>query len=234
MKMISTLQIDRQKELLKKIVLFAIVFWCPLAAICNDKEDTPFDFTHNRASISGMLTSSDAWQVELGYHYMFSKYVGLGGTAGVWSVYFEEGFPSGNDWEIDSDDSKPFNVFLRPSVVLKTPGIHIKQVIIGLFAEPGIMLNVPYAHAAIRQYSVWPNFNYETVSTGKGQWFGLDVRLGIYINLGPCGFSAGYLMSNFDVYSQYRHLTYKGNPFSNYYPEKSFMQGAYLTASYYF
>lgn len=60
------------------------------------------------------------------------------------------------------------------------------------------------------------------------------MRLGVYLNLGPCGFSAGYMMSNLDVYSGYRKLSYRGLSFGQFYTEKSFMQGAYLTLSYYF
>ncbi|MCM1349445.1 MAG: hypothetical protein NC338_08545, partial [Firmicutes bacterium] len=121
-----------------------------------------------------------------------------------------------------------------PSVVLKTPAIKIKQVDLGLYAEPGLMLNVPYTGANIRQYTQWPDYDYKHISTSKGQWFAVDVRVGIFVNFGSCGFSAGYSISNYDVYSQYRHLSYKGISFGKYYPKKSFMQGAYLTASYYF
>lgn len=32
----------------------------------------------NRVALSGLLTSSDSWQIEFSYHYMFNKYIGLG------------------------------------------------------------------------------------------------------------------------------------------------------------
>lgn len=193
-----------------------------------------FEFTHNRFAFNGLVTSSDTYQLEASYHYMFNRIVGVGGAFGFWKVYYEEGWASGKDWEIESDDNKPFNFYLRPSVILKSPAIKIKQVDLGVFAEPGIMLNVPYASANIRQTTQWPDYDLKHISTSKGQWCAVDLRIGLYVNFGSCGFSAGYMMSNFDVYSQYRHLSYKGVSFGEFYPKKSFMQGVYLTASYYF
>lgn len=181
-----------------------------------------------------MLTSSDSWQLEMGYHYMFNRYVGVGGSIGGWQVYYEEGFASGSNWGIESEYNKPWNIYLRPSLVLKSPAIKLKQVDLGLFAEPGLMMNIPYTKVWIRQNTNWPEYESNSVSTCKGQWLGLDIKLGIYVNFGPLGFSAGYMMSNLDVYSQYRHLSYRGVSFEGFYPKKSFMQGAYLTASYYF
>ncbi len=219
---------------MRRIGVFIIAIFTALSILAENKKEENFEFSHHRASISGLLTSSDSWQLEGAYHYLFNRYIGIGGAIGGWKVYFEEGWPSGKDWEIDSDDSKPFSIYLRPSVILKSPAVKIKQVDLGLFAEPGVMLNVPYSHVNIRQYRGWPNFEYKSVSTTKGQWFAMDLRLGIYANIGPLGISAGYMMSNLDVYSQYRHLSYKGISFKEFYPKKSFMQGAYLILSYYF
>ncbi|MCM1483618.1 MAG: hypothetical protein NC043_04720 [Muribaculaceae bacterium] len=200
----------------------------------EERKESNFEFGHNRVEVSGMLTSTDSWQMEVGYHYMINRYIGVGGSFGGWKVYFEEGFPSGKNWDIESDDNKPYNLYLRPSVVLKSPALKVGQVDLGLFAEPGVMMNVPYTRVSIRQYTTWPNYEPKSVSTSKGQWCAVDVRAGVYANVGPCGISAGYMMSNLDVYSQYRHLSYNGIPFSEFYPQKSFMQGAYLTLSYYF
>lgn len=216
-----------------RIIIFMTILSVFAVRAETGKEDN-FDFTHHRASVSGMLTSSDSWQVELGYHYMLNRYVGIGGAVGSWKVYFEDGLASGKNWRIESDDNSPWNIYLRPSVILKSPALRVRNVNLGLFAEPGLMMNIPYARVWIRQSTQWPDYELKSVSTTKGQWLGLDVRLGVYLNIGPCGFAAGYMMSNFDVYSQYRQMTYGGVSFREFYHSKSFMQGAYLTASYYF
>lgn len=214
------------------VLIFAIVSFLYVFAK-NDKEAN-FEFSPNRAGISGMLTSSDSWQLEMSYHYMINKNIGIGGAAGAWKVYFVEGWAAGKNWHIDSDDEKPMNLYLRPSVVLRTPAISIKSVDLGIYAEPGLMMNVPYTKVWIQQTTNWPECEYKSVSTSKGQWFALDVHIGVYANIGPCGISAGYMRSNFDVYSQYRHLSYRGQSFKDFYPAKSIIQGAYLTLSCYF
>ncbi len=96
------------------------------------------------------------------------------------------------------------------------------------------MLNVPYNSVNIRQYTHWPDYELKHVGTSRGQWFAADVRAGIYVNIGPCGFAAGYIISNFDVYSQYRYLSDRGISFSKYYPRHPLLQGAHLTASHCF
>lgn len=220
------------KRITEIFCLITILIAMP--ALAQDKSEENFNFANSKVSFSGLVTSSDSYQLEASYHYMFNRYIGLGGAFGYWSVWYEDGWAAEKDWEIESDDNKPSNFYLRPSIVLKSPALKIKQVDLGLYAEPGIMLNIPYQRINIRQYINCPDYDYKYVSTSKGQWFAIDLRVGIFVNFGPCGFSAGYIMSNLDVYSQYRQLSYKGTSFSKYYPKKSFMQGAYLTASYYF
>lgn len=47
------------------------------------------------------------------------------GSVGLWKVYFEDGWASGKNWNIDEDDNKLWTLYLRPSVLLKTPAIKI-------------------------------------------------------------------------------------------------------------
>ncbi len=202
-----------------------------LAAAADERDEY---FTHNRFAISGALTSSDCWQLEMSYHYMFWQWAGIGGGLGVWKNYFVDGHASGRDWMLSDDDARPSNLYLRPSVVLKSPSICIKDAYLSLYAEPGIMLQIPYQSVGIDYTTDGHKTKYTTVSTSKGQWCALDVRLGINVDVGPCGFSAGYVMSNLDIYSQYRHLSYRGESFRRFYPSKPFMKGAYLTLSYNF
>ncbi|MCI7273332.1 hypothetical protein MR642_03295 [bacterium] len=117
---------------------------------------------------------------------------------------------------------------------LKSPALKIKDAYLGVYAEPGLMMNIPYHSVYIDKTTNRPETEYEKISTSKGQWCAMDLRVGIYVNVGPCGISAGYTMSNFDIYSQRRHLSYNGVSFSQFYPKKSFTQGVYLTLSYYF
>lgn len=192
------------------------------------------DFTHHRFSISGTLTSSDTYSLEAAYHYMFWEYLGIGGALGHWSNWYDDGWASGTRWHIDDDDNKPSNLYLRPSVVVTSPALKWRQAYLSIYAEPGLMLNIPYQRVCIETTENWPAKDYDYISTTGGQWLAMDLRLGINANVGPCGISAGYMMSNLDIFSQYRHLSYRGISFREFYHSKPFMQGAYLTLSYNF
>lgn len=215
---------------MKRILLIVLTLW-PLLAAAGNVEDK----THHRVGLNGALTSSDSWQLELSYHYMLlNNCIGVGGSMGVWEVWYDDGWASGSNWNIDEDDNNPMNFYLRPSVYFKTPDLNIRACAWSLFAEPGVMLNVPYQRVCIESTPNWPAIDYEYISTTRGQWLAIDLRVGIGLNVGPCVVNAGYLMSNLDVYSQYRQLCYKGISFEKFYPRKSFMQGAYLSLAYIF
>lgn len=192
------------------------------------------EFGHNRVSFSGTLSSSDSYSLEMAYHCMFCNYVGAGGALGYWSNYYEDGWASGHEWNISDDDNRPANLYLRPSLVLKSPAVKIRDSRLSLFAEPGVMLNIPYQRVCIETTHYWPAIDYTYISTTGGQWLALDLRLGFNLDVGPCGIALGYFMSNLDIYSQYRHLSFRGTSFNDFYPEKPFMQGAWLALSYRF
>ncbi len=213
--------------------LYLIILLCAFVSPFN-ANGKPWDdeFSHNRFAMSGTLTSSDSYSLDLSYHYMPWPCLGLGGGIGYWKNIYVEGWASGPTWNIDEDDEKPSNLYLRPSIVLKTPGLRIRAVRWSLYAEPGLIVNVPYQRVCINRCVHWPmTWHSEYVSTTRGQWLATDIRLGLCLEIGRGAISAGYMMSNLDIYSQYRHLSYNGIPFSKFYPTKSFMQGAYMTIS---
>lgn len=216
--------IDMKKLLLIIIIINSMLF----------RSEASDEAGHNRVAFSGTLTSSDTYSIEASYHYMFCRYFGVGGAFGHWANYFDDGWASGSNWNIDDDDNKPSNLYLKPSVVLKTPALTCRASSWSLFAEPGVMLNVPYQRVCIESTPNWHAIEYDYVSTNKGQWLAFDLRVGVDLQIGPGGLSAGYIMSNLNIYSQYRHLSYKGVSFRDFYPNKPFMQGAFLSLYYIF
>ena len=212
-----------------KVTVWAIALsFGTLQAAFND------EFSNNRFSFNGTLTSSDTYSLEMAYHYMFCQYFGLGAAFGYWKNWYEDGWASGSNWNIDEDDNKPSNLYLRPSAVLKTPCIRYKATRWSFYAEPGIQLNVPYQRVCIEKtVNAFPT-DHQYISTNKGQWFAVELRLGISAEIGPCGISFGYMISNLDIYSQYRQLSYNGISFEKFYPTKPCMQGAFISLSYNF
>ncbi|WP_289115086.1 hypothetical protein [uncultured Bacteroides sp.] len=73
------------------------------------------------------------------------------------------------------------NLYLRPSVVLKSPCVKFKATEWSLYAEPGGMLNVPYQRVCIEKTQNPMLTDYDYISTNKDQWLAIDVRLDIYM-----------------------------------------------------
>ncbi|MBD5346603.1 MAG: hypothetical protein HDR92_05680 [Bacteroides sp.] len=192
------------------------------------------DAIRNRVGFSGTLTSSYTYSLDVTYHYMLSDYIGVCGALGWWKNYYEEGRAHGNHWTVDDDDLRPSNVYLRPSMVLKPPGLTYKAARWALFAEPGVMLNIPYKRVCVALTPHWPHTDYAYVSTSRGQWFAAEVRAGVNVDIELCSISFGYILSNLDIYSQYRHLSYDGISFRDFYPVKPCMQGAFLSVAFNF
>ena len=218
------------KRILYNILLTGLL----IAGLLTGQVASAEEFGHNRVAFSGSLASWYTYSLELSYHYMFFDYIGVGGAVGNWKNWYEDGWASGTGWHIDSDDNEPSNLYLRPSLVLISPGIKYKDCTWSLFAEPSVMLNIPYQRVCINLTTNWPLIDYDYTSTNAGQWFAAELRAGINLRYGPCGISAGYLISNLNIYSQYRHLYYRGESFRDFYPNKPLIQGAFLSLSYQF
>ena len=210
------------------------ILWIAIAAFtatASGASDIEY-FTHHRASVSGTLTSSLTYSAEMGYHYMLRDFAGIGISLGYWKNFYAEGWAAESNWNISSDDECPSNLYLRPSVIIKSPAVRIRDAYLSLYGEPGVMINLPYQRVAIESTSEWPKTDYTFISTTKGQWLAMELRAGICIDIGGCGISAGYMFSNYDINSQYRHLSYRGVSFNRYYPRKPVMHGAFLSLSY--
>lgn len=210
--------------------LILMLFLFPLTVSSGGKED---DFGRHCLGMSGALTSSDTWQVDLSYHFMLTRNIGVGAALGSWKQYFIDGFPSGPGWEIDSEDEKISNFYLRPSVLLVSPRLFS----LGLWnfalrAEPGVMMNVPYQGVCIDILEDYHTVDYKHISTSRGQWCAFECKAGIEANFMYGTISAGYMFSTLDIYGISRNLHYNGVSFGDFYPKAGVIHGAYLSLSF--
>ena len=184
-----------------------------------------------RISVTGELNDADAWRVDVGCHWFPIQYVGIGGSIGMWGQYSANGIPNGNKWAVDSESSKPRNLYAQPSVVLLSPDI-IKGEGWGLrlFGEAGVMFNVPYERVDICKgpYGVIP-YVYDYVSNNKGDWCFFDGKIGLSVRFDKVSIIAGYAYSTLDVYAQRRKMKYDNQPFAPFYPKRKATQGAFLS-----
>lgn len=64
------------KRITEIFCLITILIATP--ALAQDKSEENFNFANSKVSFSGLVTSSDSYQLEASYHYMFNRYIGLG------------------------------------------------------------------------------------------------------------------------------------------------------------
>ncbi len=98
-----------------------------LYSFAAEKKNQIFEFENNRIAFSGAFSNSSTWQLDFSYHYMINRYIGFGGSLGLWKTAYPEGQPKGNDWYAEWDSNDISNIFIRPSIILKTPPLRIKK-----------------------------------------------------------------------------------------------------------
>lgn len=216
-----------------RIMALALAFMVAVVAGAADKGEDDAAWRHC-LGLTGELTSSDTWQLEASYHWFPVRYAGIGVSLGMWEQYSYGGVPATNEWRTDDDSRCMMSAFLMPSLLLRTPAlIRTESVGIGLMAEPGFMMNVPYNSVTIEMKDKWglPT-GYDRVSGNRGRWYAFCVRIGVYAAFDPVTLSLGYAWSDLDVYAMRRGMAYKGTSFGPFYPERKNLGGAFLRVAY--
>lgn len=205
----------------------------------NMRAASPYDWdTYPRhvAGLTGSLTSGDTWQLEASYHWFPMKYVGIGGSAGLWKQIGYDYEWAAHDWYIEDDCKSLMNGFIMPSVILRSPVIvKTSEIDFGLMAEPGLMLNIPYESVTVTNTDAHgiPMTKSE-VSNHNGRWVAFNLRLGIYAHINEIGINLGYMYSTLDVYGMVRNMEYHGTRFDGFCPKHKNIGGAFLKVSYNF
>lgn len=190
----------------------------------------------NKITVSGALTSCDTWQIETSYHYMFCPYFGLGTSVGMWKQYTVDGVPKGQGWRISEDYEKTENLYLRPSInIVSPPVIKFSDSSLGIFMEPGFMMNIPYSKVSISlldEHGLVREF--KNASSDNGRWYAFDCKIGLNFHSGNMGIYAGYMYSNLDIYAMRRNIAFEGIRFDRFYPRKQHLHGGFLSVYYIF
>ncbi|MGM9803191.1 MAG: hypothetical protein ACI308_03345 [Muribaculaceae bacterium] len=213
-------------------VVLASVLACAVASAQRNEDGNLF---RHQLELSGMAVSR-AWLVDIAYHYRLNPFVGVGGSVGVWGNLISQDGAYGDGWRMSYNSNQPENVFLRPSVSLYSPmllctgGVEWK-----LYAEPGVVLQVPYGRAYVITYDAQDRYVDECeVTSSHGKWAMPDCRLGVTAQAQKCSFSIGYYVSTLDIYSEYRSMSFNGERFDWTLPKHKMQQGFFVSASYNF
>lgn len=101
-------------------------------------------------------------------------------------------------------------------------------------AEPGMMICIPYERVNIDIIHEMITTDYADASANGGQWLSLDCRAGLYINVYCCNFIISYEISNLDIFSRRRRMSYNGISFDRFYDRSNGFQGVFAAISYNF
>lgn len=215
-------------------LLFALLNQAPIYAHNYRNADTTLS-THHLVSTYAELISVDVWKLEASYHWFPIKYIGVGGSLGVWKQYIENGVPNTPNWNVDDNSAKMCNGYFMPSLIIKSPSfIKSESVQLGIMNETGFMMNIPYSKVEIGRFSDKEYNVYDKVSCNKGKWSAINIRTGVFLNCNAISISLGYVFSNLDIYGMHRNMQYQGTKFDQFYPKRRKTGGGFLMIGYCF
>lgn len=162
----------------------------------------------------------------LSYHYMFGKYVGIGGSIGFLSDLSSNGIlgelydPSwdwdyGSGWDYpyddyyyDYDDSQTA-FFFSPSIVFESPKLNFGILGVGLTGTAYAMVNTNYYSYCdfLDANDDWASVEYKIDALSYG------FTIGPCFSIGPMSLTVGYMYSTLDVDRSYDPRTRR---FSNH------------------
>lgn len=224
----SNRRVMRSSCVLNKLLVataFAVsLVFFPISSMAQDETGSG-KMPRNMVAMEGALTSDYTWSWELSYRYRLLGFLSAGASVGYWKQWTDETEPSGDEWIVDDDSRKIDNFYLRPNVMLVTPKLlGIKDWRFSLYANPGVMMNIPYGSATIDVLAFDGNVGhvaeYKKVSTHNGDWAAFDCRFGLSIGQDDASILIGYQFSTLDIYGMHRNLSYLGHSFNDFYPAK--------------
>ncbi len=212
------------------IVLFAAMMPNGIVASTGETEE---ENKHHGIGLTGELTSGTTWQMEVSYHWFPIQYVGIGASLGLWKQIGGDESPATEEWRISEDSHNITNGYFMPSLLFRTPAlIKTEDVKIGLMAEPGCMMNVPYDKVSLEKtYGTGIPIEQEKISYHKGNLLAFNFRVGIYTSFDNITMSLGYVYSDLDIYAMRRNMRYDNIHFSGFYPKRKAVGGLYVKVS---
>ncbi len=216
-----------------QIRLLCIAFFTAIipSLAAASTEDTDESHRHHRIGVTGEIKSNVIWQLEASYHWFPFRFIGIGASVGFWKEIGGDR-PGSDHWRVDEKSENAMDLFLMPSIVIQTPAlIKTEDVRIGLMAEPGLMMNVPYDKVYIEETNMGIPVAYSKVSYNKGKWFAFSFRVGAYASFDNVSITLGYVHSDLDIYAMRRNMQYRNVRFNDFYPKPKNCGGMYISIS---
>ncbi|MDH6357905.1 hypothetical protein [Parabacteroides sp. PF5-9] len=192
------------------------------------------------------LNNASGYELELSTTYLFNNYfgatLGLGGYCQFeQSRHLGGTIPNGDEWRIYSNDVYAQRLLLRPALRLRMPVITVcEDWHLSLNSEPGLYLvGFPNEELGVDYYSkkddikLFP-YHTETVKNKGGKFFFWNVKNFIELHAENLLISAGYTISNFDIYNGRRNIKIEGFPINQWFRKRMMSHSVFVSIGYCF
>lgn len=221
---------------MKRLLLWMLLF---LPVLATAKEDT---FRRWEIALSGGVNNNYAWEVEPSFTFFLCKYAGI--TAGVnftgqfYDEYYSGPAPGGKEmvWTINSDESNAKRILFRPAIRLRTPNLNgrgDRDFKVTFNVEPGVYMAVPVNETLQVGYRNGNHFVpgglTESVTNKDGDWLYWNAKSFMQVEIENWVFSAGYTISNYDVYGGRRNMVIERKPLNDILWKKKMTHSFFLS-----
>lgn len=220
---------------MKRLLLWMVLL---LPVVAGAKEEEAF--RRWEFALSGGLNNNYSWEVEPAFTFFVCRYVGITGgvnfTGQFYDEYYSGSAPGNMRWYIGSDESNVKRILFRPALRLRTPNINRwgdRDLKVTFNMEPGAYMVVP-ANETLRvgyenEKHPTPALHTEDVTNLNGDWLYWNVRSFVQIEVESWVFSAGYTISNYDVYGGRRNLVIERKPLNDMLWKKKMTHSFFLS-----
>lgn len=201
-------------------------------------------FPRHTLAISGGLMTNEAYDLRATYYYYFTPHVGVGGSFGYYGQWYSDGIYEERrrdglyqgTFSVSPHDNRSSNAYLAPSLSLQTPTLlRLGKMRIKSQNEIGLMLQLPLQTMSINRTDshLWSSTS-DVKLRLSGTWLFWQLRTSIEAHWNNHYASIGYGLSDFDIYSSRRGITYAGVSFNQFYPKKSLTHSIHISFGVYF
>lgn len=152
----------------------------------------------NKLTAESQVTLNDTYELGLGLHHLFYKYIGIGGYIGYWSTFSDGGWIGASD---DDNFNRNANVFIKPTILIKYPNLFsMRECTFSFHCEPGLMISARQWYKAV----LVGTEKYVDYHTDCLSW---HCSAGLSVQYRSVGLSIFYSLSNMDINRKYaNHL----------------------------
>lgn len=224
--------------------LFIILALISLATAIQAQEEKALKRV---VTLSGGIANSEAWEIEPSITYFLCPY--LGGTLGFTITKQYNSLVSGGTlmsnsnlrWSINDDYANIINILFRPAITLQTPIAWLnkdRDTGLSFKVEPGLYMalsqndNLPIEYRdKSRGYAL---VDIKNVSNTNGNWLFWNVTSAVSLHVDQFILSAGYRVSNFDIYSTRRNIIIDNTRLNTKLPKRVLTHSVFLAIGYQF